>query len=138
MVSSTIVNDARMQFQLGSPITKFDPLAPSTQYVRPGLATEGESRVADLTSRQEEISDGLSIAHGLPEVRFGGDALHSWSGGYGQEFGSGYLLGQFAVKLGVTKPVDQLTCGGCLQLYAVVRERDISRRGVAGIHVYAG
>jgi Carboxypeptidase regulatory-like domain len=42
--SPRLVSEARAQYQLGSPITRFAPVTPSIQYVRPGLATEGESR----------------------------------------------------------------------------------------------
>ncbi|HEY0565054.1 MAG TPA: TonB-dependent receptor, partial [Terriglobales bacterium] len=42
-------------------------------------------------------------------LKVGADAIHSSSGGFGQEFGSGFLLGQFTLKPGVTKPADQLT-----------------------------
>ena len=109
VISSTVVNEARVQGQLAAPIVKFDPVTPSTQYVRPGLATEGESRSADQKSRQAQLSDTLSIARGRHQWKFGADLIQSWAGGYGQEFGGGYVLGQFTLKPGVTKPISSLS-----------------------------
>jgi hypothetical protein len=108
-LSPRYVNEARVQYQLGSPITQFTPVKASTQYVRPGLATEGESRQANLSNRQVQLSDAVSATLGAHQFRFGGDLIYSNSGGYGQEFGSGFLLGQFTLRTGVTKPIDQLT-----------------------------
>ncbi|PYS69783.1 MAG: hypothetical protein DMF73_14125, partial [Acidobacteria bacterium] len=44
VISPAIVNQARFIFEGGVPITQFDPVTASTQFVRPGLSTEGESR----------------------------------------------------------------------------------------------
>jgi hypothetical protein len=92
--SSTIVNQARFQFQLGSPITKFSPITPLTQFVRP-ISTEGDSRSAFLTNRQYQFADTLSLSVDTHAIKVGGDIIHSGSGGNGQEFGSGFVLGQF-------------------------------------------
>jgi outer membrane receptor protein involved in Fe transport len=97
-LSSTAVNEARVQFQVGSPITQFDPLSSSTQFVRPGLSTEGESRATTLINHQTQFADTMSIIRGSHNVKFGGDAIFSTSGGNGQEFGSGFTLGQFTFK----------------------------------------
>ncbi len=109
LLTSRMVNEARFQYQHGSPITEFEPAFPSTQFVRPGLATEGESRAARLTNHQYQFADTLSLTHGTHSLRLGGDAIHSRSGGNGQEFGGGFVLGQFTLKPGVTKPISQLT-----------------------------
>jgi len=98
VLSPSIVNEARFQVQFGSPITKFDPANPSTQFVRPGLSTEGESRQTKLTNHQYQISDTISFTRGKHSFRFGGDAIHSFSGGTGTEFGSAFVLGQFTFK----------------------------------------
>jgi outer membrane receptor protein involved in Fe transport len=98
VISPSIVNEARFQFQSGSPITQFDPVNPSTQFIRPGLSTEGESRSTKLTNHQYQLSDTVSVAHGKHSFRFGGDAIHSSSGGSGTEFGSAFVLGQFTFK----------------------------------------
>jgi hypothetical protein len=104
-------NDARLIWENGDPITQFDPLNPSTQYVRPGVSTEGESRYANLTNRQEQFADTVSLSLGSHLLRVGGDYIHSRSGGNGQEFGSPFVLGQFTFRPGISPsiPTSQLT-----------------------------
>jgi Carboxypeptidase regulatory-like domain/TonB dependent receptor len=108
IVNPSLVNEARLALLIGSPITRFDPATPSTQFVRTGVlaSTEGDSRVALSTNHQVQIKDTLSWTTGKQYFRFGGDIVHSSSGGYGQEFGSGFLLGQFrfAANAGCTAP----------------------------------
>ncbi|HEY0428248.1 MAG TPA: TonB-dependent receptor [Pyrinomonadaceae bacterium] len=94
LISSKIVNEGRLQFQLGSPITKFTPANVSTQFIRP-ISTEGESRAAFLQDHQFQFADTLSLIFGKQAVKIGGDLEYSSSGGNGQEFGSGFFLGQF-------------------------------------------
>jgi hypothetical protein len=94
ILSNTTINEARFQFQLGSPITEFTPVAPGTQFIRP-ISTEGESRGAVLLNHQYQFADTLSLQHGNQSVKVGGDLEFSSSGGNGQEFGSGFVLGQF-------------------------------------------
>ncbi|MEO6390646.1 MAG: TonB-dependent receptor [Pyrinomonadaceae bacterium] len=106
VISPRLVNEVRAQFQFGSPITQFDPISPSPQFVRTlatgaALSTEGESRVANLTNHQYQFADTLTYAVGRHDLRFGGDAIHSSSGGLGQEFGTGFFQGQFTFNPGV-------------------------------------
>lgn len=108
-LSPHAVNQIHLQWQLGSPITQFDPLNPSPQFVFPGVATVGESRAADLQNHQYEIGDTWSWTAGRHALRLGADLVYSSSGGFGREFGGGFVLGQFRVKPGVVKPVSQLT-----------------------------
>lgn len=108
IVSDRIVNEARLQFQLGSPITQFEPVMPSTQYLRPGISTEGESRSAKLQNRQFQFADTLSIVAGKHIVKVGGDVVYTSSGGFGQEFGGGFVLGQITLNPGVLTPIGQL------------------------------
>lgn len=108
-LSNRIVNEVRAQYQLGSPITQFQPMTPSVQFVRPGVATEGESRRGTLFSRQFQIADTVSFSLSKHFLKIGGDFIYSRSGGDGQEFGNGFLLGQFTLKTGVTAPIAQLT-----------------------------
>ena len=108
IISPSILNEAHFQFQLGSPITKFDPVSLSLQFVRPGISTEGESRSASLINHQYQIADTLSLTRGRHYFKFGGDAIYSTSGGYGQEFGSGFVLGQFRFRAS-DKPTSALT-----------------------------
>lgn len=120
VIDPQLVNEFRAQFQLGSPITQFDPISPSPQFVRTlasgaALSTEGESRVADLTNHQFQFGDTMTYAFGKHDLRFGGDAIHSSSGGLGQEFGTGFFQGQFTFNPGagcvgsVCQPTSTLT-----------------------------
>lgn len=116
-LSPTLVNEARFQFQLASPITQFTPANPSPQFVcPPGISTEGESRAAVLLNHQYEIADTLSLTRGRQYLKFGGGAIFSSSGGNGQEFGSGFTQGQFTFasgagcpQIGACVPTSQLT-----------------------------
>ena len=114
ILTSRIVNEARFQFQLGSPITQFTPQNLGTQFLRtlflPGqslgsASTEGESRAAFLQNHQYQFADTLSFIVGKQSLKFGGDVEYSTSGGNGQEFGSGYTLGQFRFRSGSTNGV---------------------------------
>jgi hypothetical protein len=94
----SMINEARLQMQVGSPITEFEPVSLSTQFVRTGLSTEGESRSTVLINHQYQFADTLSVTRGRQYVKIGGDAIFSTSGGTGQEFGSGFVLGQFTFR----------------------------------------
>jgi hypothetical protein len=94
VLSNHAVNEARFAYQWGSPITKFQPVTMSTQFVRP-ISTEGESRSALLTNRQFQFSDSMALTFGRQSIKIGSDVERSSSGGNGQEFGSGFVLGQF-------------------------------------------
>jgi hypothetical protein len=112
VISPSLLNQARFQFQLGSPITRFNPVMPSTQFVRAGVSTEGESRIGDLMNHQYEIADTLAKIIGKHDLKFGADIIYSSSGGIGQEFGGGFTLGQFNVNPAspnFLRPLDQLT-----------------------------
>ncbi len=109
VLSPSWLNELHVQWQVGSPITQFQPADPSTQFVYPGVATVGESRSALLTVHQFEGEDRVSLTRGRHSVRIGGDAVHSTSGGNSQEFGGPFVLGQFVVKPGIVVPVAQLT-----------------------------
>jgi hypothetical protein len=109
VLGSSLLNDIHVQLFEGSPITRFAPLQPSTQYVYPGVGTLGESRAATLFSHQIEASDTLTWSRGRHSLRSGMTAMYSRSGGDGQEFGGPFTLGQVTVKPGVTKPVADLS-----------------------------
>ena len=93
--SGSLFNEARVQMQVGSPITEFDPIQFSTQIVRTGVSTEGESRAPILINHQYQAADTLSLTRGKHFLKLGGDAIFSTSGGNGQEFGTGFVQGQF-------------------------------------------
>jgi hypothetical protein len=109
VLSASLINQARLQYMIASPITQFVPVTLSMQIVRTGIATEGDSRYANLQNHQWEMGDTLSFTHGAHNLKFGGAAIHSSSGGFGQEFGGGYVLGQATLNPGVTAPRAALT-----------------------------
>ena len=98
-LSPNLLNNARLQFQLASPITEFDPVINGTQFVVPiaGLATftSGTSQSALLMNRQYEMNDTVSATLGRHQINFGGDALISHTGGNSKEFGGPIYLGKF-------------------------------------------
>jgi hypothetical protein len=110
VISSSMLNEARFEFQNADPVTAFDPLTPSTQFARAGSQpfTSGESRFAHVYSRIGQFSDTLSWTKGRHYLRIGGSAAKNTSGGDGTEFGSAFVLGQFTVNATSTKPIDQL------------------------------
>jgi hypothetical protein len=96
-----LLNNARVQFQLASPITEFDPVVYGTQFVVtiPSLAnskfTSGTSQSALLMNRQYQMSDTLSATLGRHQVNFGADAIIAHTGGNSKEFGGPSYLGVF-------------------------------------------
>jgi hypothetical protein len=110
ILSSSMLNEARFEFQSADPVTQFEPLTPSTQFTRAGAIpfTSGESRFAHVYSRVGQFSDTLSWTKNKHYVRLGGSVGRNTSGGDGTEFGSAFVLGQFTVNTAATKPPDQL------------------------------
>ena len=98
VLSPSLVNTARIQFQLASPITEFDPVINSTQFVVPistgGTFTSGTSQSAMLQNRQYAASDTLSKTIGPHQIRFGADMVYAHNGGDSKEFGGPIFLGQ--------------------------------------------
>jgi hypothetical protein len=96
-----LINNARLQFQLASPITEFDPVVYGTQYVVtiPALAnskfTTGTSQSALLMNRQYQISDTVTATIGRQQINVGGDAIIAHTGGNSKEFGGPSYLGVF-------------------------------------------
>ena len=99
VLSSTFLNNVRLQFQLASPITQFDPVVNGTQFQVPvstgGTFTTGTSQSALLLNRQYQFNDTLSTVRGRHQIKFGGDMVHSHTGGNSKEFGGPIYLGQF-------------------------------------------
>ena len=109
VLSATVVNNARAQFQLASPITEFDPVVFSTQFTVPiagvGNFVIGTSQAATLQNRQYDFSDTLAVDEGRNQLHLGGSILYAHSGGNGKEFGGPSFLGAFTYKscsLGIT------------------------------------
>ena len=109
VVSDALLNETRLEYQHGDPITNFNPLTPSTQFTRAGIATEGESRYSHVWSHQWQLSDTLSWTRGRHYIRSGGSLARATSGGDGTEFGGAFVLGQFTINPARTAPISDLT-----------------------------
>ena len=99
ILSPTLVNNFRVQFELASPITEFDPVVYGTQYQVPistgGTFTSGTSQSALLLNHQYEGADTLIKVHGRHTLKFGANAIVAHTGGNSKEFGGPIYLGQF-------------------------------------------
>ena len=98
IINSNTLNDARFEFLLGDPITQFSPVNFGPQLYVSGYYTYGESRSADLMNHQYEYADTLSLSRGKHQIKVGFDVMNSSSGGFGQEFGAGYVDGRFQIN----------------------------------------
>jgi len=102
ILKPNLINNLRLQFQLASPITEFDPVIYGTQYAVPistgGTFTSGTSQSALLMNRQYEANDVLSAVVGRHQIRFGGDVIVAHTGGNSKEFGGPIYLGSFSYK----------------------------------------
>ena len=91
ILSSHVVNNARVQFQLASPITQFVPVVLGTQFSVPisgaPTFTTGTSQSALLMNRQYGLNEALSVVLGKHQMVFGGDWLLAHTGGDSKEFG---------------------------------------------------
>src|SRR6202012_3245142 len=98
----SVINTLRLQFQLASPITEFDPAIYGTQYAVPiagvGTFTSGTSQSAVLMNRQYEGNDVLSATKGRHQVKFGADVIFAHTGGNSKEFGGPIYDGEFIYK----------------------------------------
>ena len=110
VLGSNLVNEARVAYLNGDPVTLWEAQAFSTAYTRAGSVpfTIGQSRVSDLFGRQAQLSDTLSWSHGKHTVRVGTSLVHHTSGGTGNEPGFA-MLGTFTFLNTTTAPFDQLT-----------------------------
>lgn len=101
-LSPSLLNNFRVQFMLGSPITEFDPVIYGTQYQVPiagvGTFTTGTSQSAKLQNHQYELNDTLAWTHGKHSFKFGGGVIRAHNGGNSKEFGGPIYMGQFVYK----------------------------------------
>jgi len=99
VLSPRLVNSVRVQFQLASPITEFDPAVYGTQFSVPiaGAATftSGTSQNALLMNHQYEVNEVLAATLGRHQLRIGGDWIFAHTGGNSKEFGGPIYLGKF-------------------------------------------
>lgn len=101
-LSSSMVNDARLQFQLASPITQFSPVVYGTQYSVPissgGTFVSGTSQAALLLNRQFEAVDTLTKTWSRNSMDLGFDVMHARNGGNSKEFGGPIYDGELVYK----------------------------------------
>lgn len=105
VLSGRLLNNTRLQFQLASPITEFDPVVYSTQFVVPitsscgstacGTFTSGTSQSALLMNRQYQFAETLAYSFGRHQLIVGGDVIAAHNGGNSKEFGGPIFLGKF-------------------------------------------
>lgn len=108
VLSNSMVNDARLQFQIASPITQFSPVVYGTEYSVPissgGTFTSGTSQAALLLNRQFEAVDTLSKSWTRNSIDLGFDVIHARNGGDSKEFGGPIYDGELVYKT-CTDPV---------------------------------
>ncbi len=94
-----VVNNLRVQFQLASPITQFDPVVYGTQFSVPistgGTFVSGTSQSALLTNRQYGVYETLALNTAHNQLRLGAQVIYAHSGGDSKEFGGPIYDGQF-------------------------------------------
>jgi hypothetical protein len=112
VLSPTLLNTVRAQFQLASPITQFDPVVFGTQFIVPIASlscpaatpscsttfTSGTSQSALLLNRQYSFDETLAAGWGRHQVKFGAGLLLAHNGGNSKEFGGPIPLGQLRYK----------------------------------------
>jgi hypothetical protein len=110
VISPDLLNEGRIAYLNGDPVTLWQAQNPSTIYTRSGTVpfTIGQSRQSDLWGHQVQLSDTLSWSRGKHYARFGGSIIRHTAGGSGNEPGA-LTLGTFAFKNTTTAPFDQLT-----------------------------
>ena len=110
VASANLLNEARVAYLDGAPVTLWEAQNPSTTYTRTGSVpfTIGESRASDIWGHQFQIADTVSWSRGSHNLRFGGSAVRHSTGGSGSEPGQA-TLGTFTFLSTTTLPFDQLT-----------------------------
>jgi hypothetical protein len=102
ILSSHVVNNLRVQFQLGSPITQFTPVIDGTEFSVPIAGVVGSSTFASGTSQsallmnhQYEFNDTVAMTIGKNQLAVGGQVIYAHTGGNSKEFGGPIYLGEF-------------------------------------------
>jgi hypothetical protein len=110
VINPNLLDEARFDFLDGDPVTLWEAQTLSTTYTRAGSVpfTIGQSRLANLFSRQGQFSDTLTWVRGKHNLRVGGSVARHTSGGTGNEPGTA-VLGTFTFKSTTTAPFGQLT-----------------------------
>jgi hypothetical protein len=110
VLSPNLLNEARVGYLNGDPVTLWEAQTLSTAYTRAGSVpfTIGQSRESNVHSRQAQFSDTLSWSRGKHTLRLGTSIARHTSGGTGSEPGTA-SLGTFTFLATTTAPLDQLT-----------------------------
>jgi outer membrane receptor protein involved in Fe transport len=110
VISPHLLNEARLSYLHGDPVTLWEAQELSTAYTRAGTVpfTIGQSRASDIFSHQLQLSDTATWSRGKHSLRIGGNVVRHTSGGTGSEPGTA-ILGTFTFKTTTTAPFDQLT-----------------------------
>src|SRR4051812_15557940 len=110
VLRGNLLNEARVAYLHGSPVTLWEAQDLSTTYTRTGSVpfTIGESRQSDINSHQFQFADTVSWSRGAHNLRFGGSLVQQTSGGTGSEPGQA-TLGTFTFLSTSTAPFEQLT-----------------------------
>ena len=110
VLGPNLLNEARVGFLNGDPVTLWEAQTLSTAYTRAGSVpfTIGQSRLTDVHSRQAQFSDTLTWTQSRHNLRVGTTLAHHNSGGTGSEPGTA-VLGTFTFLNTTTAPFDQLT-----------------------------
>lgn len=110
ILTPELVNEVRVSYLHGDPVTLWEPKELSTTYTRAGSVpfTIGQSRASDIYSYQFQVADTLSWSTGRHYLRIGGNVTRHRSGGTGNEPGTP-ILGTFTFRSNTTAPFGQLT-----------------------------
>lgn len=110
VLSPSLLNEARVGYLHGDPVSLWEAENLSTTYTRAGNVpfTIGQSRASDIYSHQLQVSDTVTWSRGKHSVRLGASVARHTSGGTGSEPGTP-ILGTFTFKTATTAPFDQLT-----------------------------
>jgi hypothetical protein len=110
VVNANALNEIRVSYSHGDPVTKWESPVLSTTYTRSGSApfTFGQSREADVFSKQLQFQDTLTWAKDRHTLRLGTSVARHHSGGFGSEFGQA-KFGSFTFNASSTAPFEQLT-----------------------------
>jgi hypothetical protein len=110
VLSPHLLNEARLSYLHGDPVTLWEAQELSTAYTRAGSVpfTIGQSRASDIFSHQIQLSDTVNWSRGRHTLRLGGNVVRHSSGGTGSEPGTA-ILGTFTFKTATTAPFDELT-----------------------------
>jgi hypothetical protein len=110
VLSPHLLNEARVSYLHGDPVTLWEAQELSTAYTRAGTVpfTIGQSRASDIFSHQLQLADTATWSRGNHSLRIGASVVRHRSGGTGSEPGTA-ILGTFTFRTATTAPFDQLT-----------------------------